>query len=69
MYILDLTDINYQKSPHEGFDIKTFISGETRLAVNYNTSVLLVASITNNFYFNRLPCIWNALPVIILILM
>ena len=72
MYTLDLNDIMFfiksLKTNHNGFDIKNFISfvtGNTRLAVSHKLQHNRSSdSLTNNFYFNRLPRLWNALPVI-----
>ena len=72
MYTLDLNDIMFfiknLKTRHDGFDIKSYISfvaGNTRLATSnklqHNRSTDMMA---NNFYFNRLPRLWNALPII-----
>ena len=72
MYTLDLNDIMFfiknLKNRHDGFDIKSYISfvtGNTRLATSnklqHNRSTDMMA---NNFYFNRLPRLWNALPII-----
>ena len=72
MYTLDLNDIMFfiknLKTRHDGFDIKSYISfvtGNTRLATSnklqHNRSTDMMA---NNFYFNRLPRLRNALPII-----
>ena len=72
MYTLDLNDIMFfiknLKTRHDGFDIKSYISfvtGNTRLATSnklqHNRSTDMMA---NNFYFNRLSRLWNALPII-----
>jgi len=72
MYILNLNDIKFfirnLKTNHDEFDIKNFIifaSGNTRVAANHklqhNRST---DNLMNNFYFNRFPCLRNALPVI-----
>ena len=72
MYTLDLNDIMFfiknLNNRHDGFDIKSYISfvtGNTRLATSnklqHNRSTDMMA---NNFYFNRLPRLWNALPII-----
>ena len=56
------------KTRHDGFDIKSYISfvtGNTHLATSnklqHNRSTDMMA---NNFYFNRLSRLWNALPII-----
>ena len=74
MYTLDLNDIimffiKNLKTRHDGFNIKSYISfvtGNTHLAtrnkfVQHNRFTDMMA---NNFYFNRLPRLWNALPII-----
>ena len=72
MYTLDFNDIMFfiknLKNRHDGFDIKSYISfvtGNTRLATSnklqHNRSTDMMA---NNFYFNRLPRLWNTLPII-----
>ena len=69
---LDLNNIMFfiknLKTRHDGFDIKSYISfvtGNTRLATSnklqHNRSTDMMA---NNFYFNRLLHLWNALPII-----
>lgn len=71
MYILDLNDIRFfiksLNSPHESFNIKNYISfatGATRLAANHKLQhTRCTDNPSNNFYFNRLPRIWNHLPV------
>ena len=56
------------KHPHEGFNINNYISfasGDTRASANYKLQHNRSSTNTmNNFYFNRLPRLWNALPVI-----
>ncbi len=72
MYILDLNDVIFfvrsLKSPHEGFNIENFISftsGDTRSVNSHKLRhTRSNNNSSNNFYFNRLPRIWNALPVI-----
>ena len=74
MYTLDLNDIMFfiknLKTRHDGFDIKSYISfvtGNTRIATSNklqhyrSTDICMMA---NNFYFNRLSHLWNALPII-----
>ena len=72
MYTFDLSDIMFfiksHKSPHSGFNIAdyvTFATGNTRLATHQKLNQTRSSdNITKNFYFNRLPRIWNHLPVI-----
>ena len=72
MYILDLNDIIFfvrsLKTPRKGFNIKNFISftlGDTRSANSHKLQhTRSTNNSSNNFYFNRLPRIWNALLVI-----
>ena len=72
MYILDVNDVMFflknLHHPHNGFDINNFIkfvTGHTRLASgNKLLQTRSPENSTSNFYFNRLPRIWNALPVI-----
>ena len=72
MYTLDLNNIMFfiknLKTRHDGFDIKSyilFVTGNSHLATSNklqpNRSTDMMA---NNFYFNRLPRLWNALPII-----
>ena len=71
-YILELNDIMFfirnLKHPHEGFNINNYISfasGDTRTSANHKLQHNRSSTNTmNNFYFNRLPRLWNALPVI-----
>ena len=72
MYTFDLSDIMFfiksYKSPHPGFSITnyiTFATGNTRLATHRKLNQTRSSdNITKNFYVNRLPRIWNHLPVI-----
>ena len=72
MYILDVNDVMFflknLHNPHNGFDINNFIkfaTGHTRLASgNKLLQTRSPDNSTSNFYFNRLPRIWNALPII-----
>ena len=71
-YILELNDIIFfipnLKHPHEGFNINNYIlfaSGDTRASANHKLQHNRSSTNTiNNFYFNRLLRLWNALPVI-----
>ena len=71
-YILELNDIIFfirnLKYRHEGFNINnniSFVSGDTRASANHKLQHNRSSTNTiNNFYFNRLPRLWNALPVI-----
>ena len=71
-YILDLNDVMFfiksLHNHHDGFNINDhikFATGNTRLA---SSNKLHQTRSTNNtskhFYFNRLPRIWNTLPII-----
>ena len=72
MYTFDLSDVMFfiksYKSPHAGFDITKYISfatGNTQHATHYKLNQTRFSdNITKIFYFNRLPRIWNHLPVI-----
>ena len=73
MMILEINDILFfvksLKEPTDHFDISrfvTFCSGCTRLASNLKLKHGLVTTnnSTRNFYFNRLPRLWNSLPLI-----
>ena len=70
MYVLDICDMMFfiksLKAPTNAFNITDYIikftSGNTRsgkLQYIRNTNVS-----SSNFYFNRLPRIWNVLPII-----
>ena len=68
MYIFDLSDImffiKHYKLPHPGFNVTdyiTFATGNTQLATHIQTRSS--DNIAKNFYFNRLPRIWNHLPI------
>ena len=70
--ILEMNDIMFfiksLKEPCNHFDISryvTFSSGNTRFASSVKLRHSLVYNnSTRNFYFNRLPRLWNSLPVI-----
>ena len=69
MYILDISDIIFAikslKSPTNAFSITdhiTFASGNTRLGSSNKLQHWNFNVTSSNFFFNRLPRIWNALP-------
>ena len=73
MMVLEINDILFfiksLKEPCDHFDISrfvTFCSGQTRSASYVKLKHVLVATnnSTRNFYFNRLPRLWNSLPPI-----
>jgi len=72
MYFLDISDIMFPikclKTSNSAFNIKNYInsiSGGTRLAISNKLQHNRNSNISSaNFYFNRLPWIWNALPII-----
>ena len=72
MYIFDLSDImlfiKSYKTPHAAFDITNHVSlatGNTRLSIHHKLNQTRSSdNTTKNFYFNRLPRLWNYLPVI-----
>ena len=71
-YILDLNDVMFfiksLRNHHDGFIINNyikFVTGNTRSASsNKLHQTRSTNNINNNFYFNRLPRIWNALPIL-----
>ena len=71
-YILDLNDVMFfiksLRNHHDGFIINNyikFVTGNTRSASSNKLHQARSTNNTNNnFYFNRLPRIWNALPII-----
>jgi len=72
VYTFDINDIIFLirsiKFPSNSFNIKdfefiTFISGNSRLANNHKLQHAH-KKLCNNFYFNRIARIWNALPVV-----
>ena len=71
-YILDLSDVMFfiksLRNHHDGFIINNytkFVTGNTCSASsNKLHQTRSTNNINNNFYFNRLPRIWNALPTI-----
>ena len=71
-YILDLSDVMFfiksLKNYHDGFNITNyikFVTGNTRSALSNKLQQTKSTNNTlNNFYFNRLPRIWNTLPII-----
>ena len=73
MMILEINDVLFfvksLKEPTDHFDISrfvTFCSGCTRLAssLKLKHSLVTTNNSTRNFYFNRLPRLWNSLPLI-----
>jgi len=72
MYILDICDIMFfiksLKSPTNAFNITDYVkftSGNTRLGSSNKLEHLRSTNVSNsNFYFSRLPRIWNTLPII-----
>ena len=71
MMVLEINDILFfiksLKEPSDHFDISrfvTFCSGQTRSASYVKLKHVLVTTnnSTRNFYFNRLPRLWNSLP-------
>jgi len=69
MYIFEIQDILFAvkslNSPTRNFDITkyiTFSHGHTRSSVHNNH--LHTSNLNRNSYFHRLPCLWNALPVV-----
>ena len=71
-YILDLNDVMFfiksLKNHHDGFNITNyikFVTGNTRSALcNKLQQTKSTNNTLKNFYFNRLPRIWNILPII-----
>ena len=69
---IDISDIMFAikslKSPTIAFSITdhiTFASGNTRLGSSNKLQHSRNFNVTSsNFFFNRLPRIWNALPII-----
>jgi len=72
MYIFDLSDIMFfiksYKTPHASFDITNYVSFATRntqLSIHHKLNQTRSSdNTTEKFYFNRLPRLWNYLPVI-----
>ena len=72
MYILDICDIMFfiksLKSPTQAFNITDYVkfnSASTRLgSSNKLQHTRSTNTFSSYFYFNRLPRIWNALPII-----
>ena len=72
MCILDSSDIMFAikslKSPTNAFSITDYItlaSGNTRLGSSNKLQHSRSFNVTSsNFFFNRLPRLWNALPII-----
>ena len=71
-YILDLNDVMFfiknLLNCHDGFNINNyikFVTGNTRSALSNKLQQTRSTNITSkNFYFSRLPRIWNTLPII-----
>ena len=72
MMTLELSDILFFiksiNNPTPSFNISdflTFISNKTRSSSNFKLQHIRSSNnLTRNFYFNRFPCLWNALPSI-----
>ena len=73
MMVLEMNDVLFfvksLKEPTNHFDITkyvTFCSGRTRLASHLKLRHVLATTnnSSRNFYFNRLPRLWNSLPLI-----
>ena len=60
--------IKYVRNPTESFNINSYISffsGTTRLVKAHKLKhTLFLNNSTRHSYFNRIPRLWNALPVI-----
>ena len=69
---LELNDVIFFlksiRSPSSHFDILSFVSFSTSTTRSSSASKLKIplttTSLSSNFYFNRLPRIWNLLPTI-----
>jgi len=71
MYIYELTDILFfiksLKTPDYSFDIIKYVSFTHCNTRSLNTKLCHLVStnnITANFYFFRLPRLWNSLPIV-----
>ena len=72
MMIFEINDILFfvkqLKTPSEHFNILTllsFCSGQTRSATHFKMKILSTnTNSSRNMYFNRLPWLWNVLPLI-----
>ena len=73
MMVLEINDIIFfiksLKEPADHFDISTFVSfssSQTRLASHFKLrhAPTSTNSTARNFYFNRLPRLWNSLPLL-----
>ena len=70
MYTFELADIIFAikslKAPSSNFDISNFLSftvGNIRSAAQRKLKHVTVPNNkVRHFYFNRIPCLWNALP-------
>ena len=72
MYVLDICDIMFfiksLKAPTNAFNITDYIkftSETTQSGSSYKLQHIRNTNVSSsNFYFNRLPRIWNVLPII-----
>ena len=68
MMTLELSDIVFFikliDNPTLKFNISTFTSSKTRSSNFKLQHIRSSHNLTRNFYFNRFPCLWNALPPI-----
>ena len=69
MYTYEIADILFLiksiRNPSSSFNIITFYTGSSRLAKAHKLQHLMVQKNTSRHsYFNRIPCLWNALSVI-----
>ena len=72
MMIFEINDILFfvkqLKTPSEHFNVLTlvsFCSGQTRSATHFKMKIPSTnTNSSRNMYFNRLPRLWNALPLI-----
>ena len=70
MMTLELSDIlffiksmNNLTPSYNISDFLTFTSSKTRSSSNFKLQCIRSSNnLTRNFYFNRFPCLWNALP-------
>ena len=71
MYIFEISHILFfiknLKNPTNNFNINTYISFSVGNTRSYGVKLSYNASSTNkeyHFYFNRISCLWNSLPII-----
>ena len=71
MYIFEICDIQFfiknLKNPINNFNINTYISFTVGNTKSYSVKLRYNAALTNkegHFYFNRISCLWNSLPII-----